>query len=363
MNRSRLPILVLIVAAACFVGCGGKKNGKGSGGGSGSPAAAPSFSLAWSEYPSWSVFGVAHEKGLVHQDKGKMGTIEKKWGVDIVLKQATYDTCLSLYGNGNVDAVCITNMDSLAPALSRDSVGILPTSTSDGADACIAVGIDNLDQLKGKTTYGLEKSVSQYTFERCLILNNKDPKDFPFINMDPGEAAKAMQIKDKKIQSIVVWNPFVLQTLRTRDGSKRLFDSRKIPEEIIDMVVASKDSLAKPGGEKFACAVIDTFYQVCRLMADSKEGDDTLVALGAKFSKLGLKDMKIVVKETQFYKTPEAALKLLGSKKFQKETMPMVVDFCVKHDMVKKKPKIGFDDTGSSFNFSSQYIKKVQDKK
>ena len=28
-------------------------------------AAAPSFSLAWSEYPSWSVFGVANELKLI----------------------------------------------------------------------------------------------------------------------------------------------------------------------------------------------------------------------------------------------------------------------------------------------------------
>ena len=104
----------------------------------GHAADAPSFSLAWSEYPSWSVFGVANEVKLIDGAKGKMGPIEKKWNVDIQLKEAEYDPCLSMYGSGQVDAVCITNMDVLSPSLSRASVGILPTSTSAGAENEVA---------------------------------------------------------------------------------------------------------------------------------------------------------------------------------------------------------------------------------
>src|SRR6185503_5388693 len=68
-------------------------------------AAAPSFSLAWSEYPSWSVFGVANELKLIDAAEGKLGPIEKKWNVDIVLKEAEYDPCLTMYGAAQCDAV------------------------------------------------------------------------------------------------------------------------------------------------------------------------------------------------------------------------------------------------------------------
>src|SRR6266545_4679659 len=85
-------------------------------------AAPPSFSLAWSEYPSWSVFGVANELKLIDGAEGKQGPIEKKWNVDIVLKEAEYDPCLTMYGAGQCDAVCITDMDVLNPAGSRASV-------------------------------------------------------------------------------------------------------------------------------------------------------------------------------------------------------------------------------------------------
>ena len=139
--------------------------------------ALPTFSLAWSEYPSWSAFGVAHEVKLINGKKGKLGPIEKKWGVDIVLKEAEYDPCLMMYGAGQVDAVCITNMDVLPPSLGIQSVAILPTSTSYGADACIVTsGITAARQLRGRKVYGLAKTVSEYCFVRNLEIQGESEK-------------------------------------------------------------------------------------------------------------------------------------------------------------------------------------------
>lgn len=359
MSKFRKYVAVILGIVILWAGGCRKAEQSGADGGQAADAQAPSFSLAWSEYPSWSVFGVADENGIIDKDRGEMGPVEKKWKVDFVLKETDYETCINLYGNNQVDAVCITNMDVLAPALGRDSVAIMPTSTSDGADACIVVGFDSLDQLAGKDSYGLEKTVSQYMFERNLQLQRRDPAEYPFKNMDPAAAAQAMQTNQKNIESIVVWNPFVLQTLRTREGSKVLFDSTTIPEEIIDMVVVGKDALHKPGGEAFASAVIETFYEVNRLLADPIKGDDTLVALGAKFSSLPLEDMKIVVQQTKFYKTAEAAAELYDSARFQTETMPKVVDFCVEHQIVDSKPMVGFGDESAQLNFDSSFLRKA----
>ncbi len=354
MRQSTTLLITLICITV--IGCSRSTSKKGPTGTPGGTDEVPSFSLAWSEYPSWSVFGVADAKAIIDGDEGALGPIEEKWGVDIVLKEADYDTCLTFYGSSQTDAVCMTNMDTLAPALTRDAVAILPTSTSVGADACIAVGVDDLDGLKGKPTLGLELSVSQYCFERNLELQGKTIDDFPFKNMDPGAAAQAMQTNQEGIESIMVWNPFVLQTLRTRKDSKVIFDSSTIPEEIIDMVVVAKDALERPGGEKFAGAVIDTFYEINKMMADPEKGDDTLVAIGEKFSSLKLEDMKEVVKQTQFYATPEAAIELFTKEEFQKETMPLVVDFCASHGIVDNKPTIGFNDDSAQVNFVTKYL-------
>lgn len=355
-----LPALI-IGSVLAFVGCGGPAADPGKGG-PGTPAgAAPKFKLAWSEYPSWSVFGVAHEKGLIDGAAGKLGPIEKKWNVDIELAQLDYDPCLAAYGSKACDAVCITNMDVLAPSQTRDSVAILPTSTSVGADACIVVGIEDVKALRGVPVQGLSKSVSEYAFVRGLEKLGEKEADHKFEHKDPAAAATAMQTNQPDCKAIMVWNPFVMQTLKKRSEAKVLFDSSSIPGEIIDMVVVAKDAIDKPGGKEFAAAVIETYYEVNKLLENPKTRDDTLVALGAKFSSLGAEDMKIVVTQTKFYKTPEEGLAILKEENLQK-VMPTVVDFCVKHDIIKAAPAIGYGSSGGNLLFDPQYIELAKTK-
>ncbi|MBM3879395.1 MAG: hypothetical protein FJ387_06700 [Verrucomicrobia bacterium] len=320
----------------------------------------PTFSLAWSEYPSWSVFGVAHVQGLIDGAAGALGPIEKKWNVDIVLKEAEYDPCITMYGAAQCDAVCITTLDALSPALGRSSVVILPTSTSAGADALIVPQtITNLTQLRGKKVYGLAKSVSEYCFNRNLELLGEKPEDYQFSNMDPGAAAVAMQQQQEGIEAIVVWNPFVLETLNKRKDTHVLLDSRKIPNEIIDAVVLAQASLDRPGGRDFACAVIDAFYAVNRRLADAATRDDTLIAIGEKFSHLDLAGMKTVVEQTRFYGTPKEALDLLTGEELKAVTK-RVVDFCVQQGIVKSAPPIGYgaaaDPAGTALRFDPTFI-------
>ncbi|MBN1900077.1 hypothetical protein JW926_01975 [Candidatus Sumerlaeota bacterium] len=324
----------------------------------------PSFSLAWSEYPSWSAFGVAHKYGMINGHKGKQGPIEAKWNVDIELIEAEYDPCITMYGSGQCDAVCITNMDVLNPGLSRKSVAILPTSTSFGADACIVVDtIATVKDLRGKKIYGLAKTVSEYCFVRNIEILKEKEKDFSFTNMDPGAAALAMQQKQKGYDAIMVWNPFVLETLNKRKDVKTLFDSTSIPGEIVDMVVMAQASLDKPGGDNFACAVIEAFYEINKKMVHPETRDDALVSLGEKFSNLDLESMKTVVKQTKFFGTPEQGVEILEGDKMRKEIMPRVVDFCVSHDIVPKKPAIGYGDktvggADADLRFDARYIKR-----
>jgi hypothetical protein len=356
---------------AALTGCGGGGGSDKKDGDDGKKK--PVFTLAWSEYPSWSLFGVASDLGLINGKEGELGELEKKWGVDIKLALSDYDSCINAYQGKQADAACITNTDILAPALTRKSVAILPTSTSYGADAClITSAVKDIDDLKNHKVYGLQKSVSEYAFGRVLKLEGKNEADYTFAGMDPDKAADGMRNKVKEIQSIMVWNPYVLQTLKSRSDTKRLFDSTKIPEEIIDMVIIGDDVLNKPGGKEFACCIIDCYYEFCKRLEDSKDRDKLLVALGEKFSNLDLDGMKKAVDQTRFYKTPADALTLLeGEGKLSKrkfpETMKIVVDFYTSHKFIDKAPTIGYGtaDEAKDVNlrFDTSYIKQVRDKK
>ncbi len=323
---------------------------------------APQYTLAWSEYPSWSIFGVAGnaDVGLINGRAGEMGEIEKKYNVDIVLKLADYDTCLVMYGSNQVDLVCITNMDILNPAMKRRSVAILPTSTSHGADALIVRGdITSIDQLKGEKIYGLAKTVSEYMFARNIEKQGGNLADFDFTNMDPSAAAMAMQQGQEGIDAIAVWNPYVLQTLNQRKDVRVLFDSTSIPGEIIDMVVMSADSLKREGGDRAAKAICETFYRMSERLNDASTRDDTLVALGEKFANLTVKHMRQVVRQTKFYGTPKEGLKVFTSPQLQ-TTMTKITDFCVRTDMLgEKRPSITYGSEEGNLRFDPSFMKAV----
>ena len=323
----------------------------------------PTFSLAWSEYPSWSTFGVAHVDKFINGKKGELGSIEEKWKVDIVLHEADYDTCITMYGAGQVDAACLTNMDALNPSIGRPSTMILPTSTSHGADACIVVdSINSIDDLKGKKVYGLEKTVSEYCFVRSIQNGGGKEKDFSFSNMDPGAAAAAMQQKQADVEAIMVWNPFVLETLSKRSDVKVLFDSTGIPTEIIDSVIMAQGSLSKEGGEAFACAVVDAFYTITERMNQPDTRDSTLVALGEKFSNLDLEAMNKVVQQTKFLTSPGEAIALFTGQELP-QIMNRVVTFCVDHEITGRAPALSYCKTEegnkAELRFDPTYIQRV----
>ncbi len=324
----------------------------------------PSFSIAVSEYPSWSgTFLTACDIGLIDGAKGKMGPLEKKWKVDLVVKDTDYDSCITLFVNGNVDAACLTNIDSLAPSVTRQSVAILPTSTSAGADACLVLPeIKTVKDLKGVPVRGLAASVSEYAFDKGLEALGENPKAYTFESLDPVQVGVVLQTG--KIKAGVTWNPVVMETLKANPKIKRLFDSKLIKGHIIDMVTASSDSLNKPGGKAFGCAVVDTYYTVCKLMESDATRDKTLTAMGKRFAGLGLKDMRVIVKETQFYSTPEKGLALFTGKALPEVMQQDVIPWTVEKKLVDadKLPSIAFGaGKDVALCFDPQYIQAVRD--
>lgn len=357
-----------LALAVVLTGCQKGADKKVSDGGT---AEMPTFTLATSEYPSWSTFIVAGKAGLINPKAGgEPGSLEKKWNVDIVLDVKDYDPCITSFGAGSCDAACLTNMDSLNPSMGRACTMIIPTSTSVGADKVIGVNFTKQrgDEVKkseaigqylaNKKVYGLSKSVSEYVFVRGMEKMKISPADCTFVNLEPAPAATALQTGSNDVKVICVWNPFALQTLRTQKSADVLWDSSIIPEEIIDGVVMANDSLKKPGGDRFACCICDTFYEVCKRMNEPKSADQTIKALGEDFSNLSTDDMKTCIKETRFYSTPEAGIKLFTSPEFQ-TTMKTVVATCEKIKVLAdKSPTIGYGDAKAQLNFDPQYMKR-----
>jgi len=367
-------------------------------------AQTPVFKLAWSEYPSWSAIDVASSLGQIDGKAGKMGPIEKKYGVDIELKLLDYDACIQAYSNGNVDAVCITTIDALSPSLGRHSVVVLPTSTSYGADALIVPSnVSSIQDLRGQTVYGLSASVSQYVFSGILSANgvkDADASNITFANMDPSQVAVAIQNGDSKVRNGIVWNPFVLDTLKKRKDVKILASSTLTPFEVVDSVVFGADSLKRDKGDAAAKAICEAYYFVASRLnsEDQSVRDETLVLIGEKFSNLPISDMRKVVQQTRFFGTPANGVALfdnmplyasgeqlavdgraingstapilvkddtVASNTNLQSVMKVVLDRSVSIGIISKVPSVGYsceiveNVSGYNLYFDSQYMRSL----
>jgi len=298
----------------------------------------PVFTLAWSEYPSWSVFGVLGELGAIAPEKGKVGVFEKKHNVDLVLAEADYDPCITGYGTGSYDAVCVTNIDALNPSRSKKSVVTLFNSTSAGGDALVVTdAVKTIEDLFGKDIRGLDLSVAPYCLYRNFEIRGLDPNKIKFTQNDPGAAAQAMQQGQAGYDAIQVWNPYKRQTLKTTPKARVLtdkdgkpFDSSMIPGEIIDAVVFSQDALKREGGTRAADCINEAYYHFSGMLNDKSQKDALLVALGAKFSTMNAEDMSLCLVDTKLYSTATEGSTLVKSDEFKK-VMEKIVPWCKAH--------------------------------
>ncbi len=193
------------------------------------------FKVAWSIYVGWMPWGYAADSGIV-----------KKWadkyGINIEVKQFNdYVESINQYTAGAFDAVSLTNMDavSIPAAGGVDTTAVIVGSFSNGNDAIIAKS-GGVAELKGANVNLVEFSVSHYLLARALESVKLAEKDLKVVNTSDADLAAAFKTPD--VTSVVTWKPIASTILESPDA-KLIFDSSKIPGEIIDLMVANTEVL------------------------------------------------------------------------------------------------------------------------
>src|SRR5690242_11777953 len=196
-----------------------------------SPALAqkPTFTVGWSIYAGWTPYHYMNKSGIL-----------KRWadkeGISIRVQRFDYAPSLDAFVAKNIDACTMTNMEALdMPAASGvPTTAILVGDYSNGNDAVIARGGVQLKDVAGKKMLLVQKTVSEYLFDRAMTLNGlRDQiKRVRMINTSDSDIASAF-ISDSSATAVVTWKPMVSQVLKQK-GMVSLFDSSKIPGEILD---------------------------------------------------------------------------------------------------------------------------------
>ena len=293
------------------------------------------YRVAWSHYTGWEPWAYAQQAGIL-----------KKWAdkykIQIELTLVNdYVESINLYTGGKFDACAMTNMDALTiPAVGGvDSTVLIVGDFSNGNDGIVLKNGKDVKALKGRSVKLVEFTVSHYMLARALEMNGMTEKDVKVVNTSDADIA-AVFTSDPNAAT-VTWNP-PLQQVRNAKGATMVFDSSKIPGEIMDLLVVktkAPDTLKK--------ALVGAWYEVMKVMSDKGKGANDAIEYMAKFSSATVPEFKAQLATTSmFYGAAEAAAFASGPE--AKKTMDQIRTFTFAKGLFGKGAK-SKDFVGISF--------------
>jgi NitT/TauT family transport system substrate-binding protein len=283
------------------------------------------FNIGWSIYTGWMPWPYAQQAGIV-----------KKWadkyGIKINIVQVNdYVESVNQYTAGKFDGVTVTNMDALTiPAAGgKDTSAIIMGDYSNGNDGILLKGADKLADIKGRSIYLVELSVSHYLLARALDTARLDFKDVKTVNTSDADIVGAFASPD--VKAAVAWNP-QLSGMKAQAGVKQVFSSADIPGEIQDLLVVDTKTLqANPNLGK---ALTGIWYETVALMqrqdAKGKEAREQMAKLAG--ARPDVFDSQI--KTTYLYADPQAAVAATNAPAME-TTMKRVRDFSFSKGLFK----------------------------
>lgn len=173
---------------------------------------------------------LGYEPAYLAESRGLYGTH------DVDLRQFSSATeVLRAFRNEAVDIAALTLDEAMSLARSGVPIKIiLVADISRGADAIIArPPITSVKELAGRRV-GVENSaLGAYMLSRALVLNDVRSDQVIQVSLTADETVQHFRKGD--VDAVVSFEPYKSQLLR--DGGRKVFDSREIPDEIIDVVV------------------------------------------------------------------------------------------------------------------------------
>jgi NitT/TauT family transport system substrate-binding protein len=285
----------------------------------------PTFTVGWSVYAGWTPYHYMNKSGLLRK-------WADKYGIAIQVKRFDYAPSLDAFVAKNIDACTMTNMEALdMPAASGvPTTVILVGDYSNGNDALLVRGGIQLKDLPGKKMLLVQKTVSEYLFDRAMTIGGmRDQiKKVRTVNTSDSDIATAF-IADNSASAVVTWKPMVSQIAKQK-GVTSLFDSSKIPGEILDLTVVRSDVLNRPdgAGQKFAKALTGAWYEMLSQMSSDK-----VLAAIAEGSQDTLASYKEQLSTTKMFSTAKDAA-AFGASADMKQKMALVRQFCFDHGLL-----------------------------
>lgn len=283
------------------------------------------FKIAWSIYVGWMPWDYMSQSGIL-----------KKWadkyGIKIEVVQINdYVESINQYTAGSFDGCAMTNMDLLTiPAAGGvDSTALIVGDFSNGNDGVILKGKGKkLTDIKGQSVNLVELSVSHYLLARALASAGLKERDVKTVNTSDADIVGAYSAPGTT--SVVTWKPQLSEILKVPDA-QLVFDSSKVPGEIIDLMVLNTNTLkANP---KLGKALTGAWYETLQVMFKDDAAGKKAKESMAKASGTDLPGFNSQLATTKMFVAPSDAYTFATSDTLMK-TMDSVRKFSFEHGIL-----------------------------
>ena len=294
-------------------------------------AASPVFTVGWSVYAGWNPYFYMSKSGILKR-------WADKYGIVIKVQRFDYAASLDAFVGKNIDACTMTNMEALdmPAAAGVDSTALIVGDYSNGNDAVLARNNLTLSQLPGKRIMLVQKTVSEYLLERAMDVNGLGAQipQLRLMNTSDSDLVGAF-LGNQSNQVAVTWKPLVSQILAQGGSVKPLFDSSKIPGEILDLLVVRTDVLNRPDGSgaRFAKAITGAWYETVAQLAGTGPASQQAITGSAAASGDSVASYKEQLRTTYLFSTPKSAVEFSESPTI-KQKMDLVRQFCFRHQLL-----------------------------
>jgi NitT/TauT family transport system substrate-binding protein len=283
------------------------------------------FNVAWSIYVGWMPWDYADQSGILK----KWAT---KYGIKIKLTQVNdYVESINQYTAGTFDACTMTNMDMLTiPAAGGvDSTALIVGDFSNGNDGVVLKGKGKkLEDIKGQKVNLVELSVSHYLLVRALTSAGMRERDLKIINTSDADIVAAFGAP--ATTAVVTWKP-QLSTVLGSPNAQLVFDSSKIPGEIMDLMVVNTATLG--ANPKLGKALIGAWYETLSVMFKDDAAGKAAQAAMAKASGTDASGFSSQLATTRVFATPAQAYEFMTGEGVIK-TMDLVRKFSFDHGIL-----------------------------
>lgn len=288
------------------------------------------FRIAWSIYAGWMPWGYLTDHGIMKKwaDKYKI-TID-------VVQLNDYIESINQYTAGKFDGCGMATMDTLTiPATGGvDTTILIMGDYSNGNDGIVMKTGKSVADLKGQKVNLVEFSVSHYLLARALNSVGLSERDVTTVNTTEGDGVAAFT-GSGEIQNIASWNP-MLSDIKKVPGSTEVFDSSKIPGEIMDVMAVNTQTLKD--NPEFGKAVTGAWYEMLALMKSGTPEGEKAIASMAAASGTDVPGYKAQLATTYMFYTPAETLKF-EDPAFLKKTMDLVRTFSFDHGLLGQNAK------------------------